>query len=38
MFDWIRSSWLITENAGRMLDLSFGTKEVIRDFIKKYFS
>lgn len=38
MFACVRGSWLIKEKADRMLDLSFGKKEVIRDFIKKQLS
>lgn len=38
MFGCSRSSWLIKENTGRILDLVFGLKEIIRDFIiKKHF-
>lgn len=35
MFGCSRSSWLMKENAGRILDLIFGLKEVIRDFVLK---
>lgn len=38
MFGCSRSSWLIKENTGRILDLVFGLKEIIRDcIIKKHF-
>lgn len=37
MFGCSRSSWLVKENAGRILDLIFGLKEIIRGFIKKHF-